>query len=77
MKRWRGLNFMDEKVRTAWVQAAALGVLLWETVIERLDRPYLLAVVAGLLGLPYVPRKPAPPPPKPHEPDQDPPTRSD
>jgi hypothetical protein len=56
VKRWRGLNFMDEKVRTAWVQAAALGVLLWETVIERLDRPYLLAVVAGLLGLPYVPR---------------------
>jgi hypothetical protein len=74
VKRWRGLNFMDEKVRTAWVQAAALGVLIWETVIERLDRPYLLAVVAGLLGLPYVPRKSPPPPPKP---DQDSPTQPD
>ena len=60
--RWRGFNLLDEKVRAAYTWAVAIGGLVWETVIDKIDRPYLLAVFAGLLGLPAVLRRPPTPP---------------
>lgn len=56
--KWRGFNLLDDKVRAAYTWAAAIIGLLWETVIDKIDRPYLLAVFAGLLGLPAVLRRP-------------------
>lgn len=62
--KWRGFNFLDEKVRTAWTWAGALAGLAWETTIDHIDRPLLLAIFAGILGVPAVlhrPNRPAKP----------------
>jgi len=34
----------------------AVGILAfaWQVLVENVDRPYLLALIAGMLGLPFV-----------------------
>lgn len=69
--KWRGFNFLDDKVRAAYTWGVAIAGLLWETTVDRIDRPYLLAVFAGLLGLPAVLRRPPGLPGKQPEQDDD------
>jgi hypothetical protein len=61
LPKWRGFDFLDEKVRTAWTWAGALLGLLWETTIDHIDRPLLLAIFAGILGVPAVLHRPSRP----------------
>jgi hypothetical protein len=48
----------SEKRRNKWdtywpriVQVAGLSIALWETVIENFDRPSLLILAAGMMGI--------------------------
>ena len=56
----------DEKSLRNWlIFVAGLGIAVYETLIEQVDRPWLLALAASMLGLPVLLRKDDPPPPPP------------
>jgi len=56
----------DEKSLRNWlIFVAGLAIAGYETLVEQVDRPWLLALAASMLGLPVLLRKDDPPPPPP------------
>lgn len=46
---------MDPRLRTAILFAIGVTGIVWVTVVDDVDRPYLLALFAGMIGLtPYL-----------------------
>jgi len=43
-----------KKVQPIIIFSAGLLAFGWQVLAEDVDRPYLLAVIAGMLGLPFV-----------------------
>lgn len=51
-RRWQ--LRLSRQTRDALTFLGGLGVVAWQTLAEKADRPYLLGAALAMLGLPYV-----------------------